>query len=96
MTRARLRGLASFSWSNFLVHVANKVVFSTDIVVVGIVLGAVASGHYAISAKLFGLAFGIGTAATTLLFPAFAELEGLGDHGDSDASSRQGFASGWR
>ncbi len=81
VTRERLRGLASFSWSNFLVHVANKVVFSTDIVVVGIVLGAVASGHYAISAKLFGLAFGIGTAATTLLFPAFAELEGLGDHG---------------
>ena len=40
VTRARMRDLVGVSWSNFLVHVANKVVFSTDVVVVGIVLGA--------------------------------------------------------
>ena len=39
VTRARMRELTSFSWSNFLVHLANTVVFSTDVVVVGIVLG---------------------------------------------------------
>ena len=82
-TRARIRELASFSSSNFLVHIANKIVFSTDVIVVGIVLGAVASGVYAVPAKLFALAFGLGTAVTTLMYPAFAELEGAG------ASQRQ-------
>jgi O-antigen/teichoic acid export membrane protein len=75
---ARLRQLAAFSSSNFLVHVAQKIVFSTDVVVVGIVLGSAASGVYSVPAKLFALAFGIGTAATSLMFPAFAELEGAG------------------
>jgi O-antigen/teichoic acid export membrane protein len=80
VTRFRAKELAAFSSSNFLVHLANKVVFSTDVVVVGLVLGASSSGVYAVPAKLFALCFGIGTAATSLLFPAFAELEGAGDH----------------
>ncbi len=82
-TRARVRQLVAFSWSNFLVHVAQKIVFSTDVIVVGIVLGATAAGVYGVPAKLFALAFGIGTALTSLMFPAFAELEGSG------ASERQ-------
>jgi O-antigen/teichoic acid export membrane protein len=78
VTRARLRELALFSSSNFLVHVAQKIVFSTDVIVVGIVLGSAASGVYSVPAKLFALVFGIGTAITSLMFPAFAELEGAG------------------
>lgn len=78
VTRERVRELTAFSGSNFLVHVAQKIVFSTDVIVVGIVLGAAASGVYAVPAKLFALAFGLGTAATSLMFPAFAELEGAG------------------
>ena len=39
-------------------------------------LGSAPSGVYAVPAKLFALSFGIGTAATSLMFPAFAELEG--------------------
>jgi O-antigen/teichoic acid export membrane protein len=78
VTRARLRELVTFSSSNFLVHVAQKIVFSTDVIVVGIVLGALATGEYSVPAKLFALAFGIGTAVTSLMFPAFAELEGAG------------------
>jgi len=78
VTRRRLRELAAFSSSNFLVHVAQKIVFSTDVVVVGIVLGSAASGVYSVPAKLFALVFGIGTAVTSLMFPAFAELEGAG------------------
>jgi O-antigen/teichoic acid export membrane protein len=78
VTRARIREIASFSSSNFLVHMAQKIVFSTDVVVVGIVLGSSATGVYSIPAKLFALAFGIGTAVTSLMFPAFAELEGEG------------------
>src|ERR687887_634626 len=78
VSRARLRELTAFSSSNFLVHVAQKIVFSTDVVVVGIVLGSAASGVYSVPAKLFALVFGIGTAVTSLMFPAFAELEGAG------------------
>jgi O-antigen/teichoic acid export membrane protein len=79
VTRARVRVLATFSSSNFLVHIAQKIVFSTDVIVVSIVLGAASSGVYSVPAKLFALVFGIGTAVTSLMFPAFAELEGAGD-----------------
>lgn len=79
VNRARLRQLAAFSSSNFLVHISQKIVFSTDVIVVGIVLGSAASAVYGVPAKLFALVFGIGTAATSLMFPAFAELEGAND-----------------
>ncbi|MBA3842914.1 MAG: polysaccharide biosynthesis C-terminal domain-containing protein, partial [Actinobacteria bacterium] len=78
VSRARLRELLTFSSSNFLVHVAQKIVFSTDVIVVAIVLGSSETGVYSVPAKLFALAFGIGTAVTSLMFPAFAELEGAG------------------
>ena len=78
VSRSRLRELTAFSSSNFLVHVAQKIVFSTDVIVVGIVLGSAPTGVYGVAAKLFALAFGIGTAVTSLMFPAFAELEGAG------------------
>ncbi|HEY0416525.1 MAG TPA: oligosaccharide flippase family protein [Gaiellaceae bacterium] len=83
VTRARLRELTTFSSSNFLVHVAQKIVFSTDVIVVTLVLGKEAAAVYGVPAKLFALVFGIGTAATSLMFPAFAELEG------ADALDRQ-------
>ena len=76
VTRARIRELTSFSWSNFLVHIANTVVFSTDVVVVGIVLGAKAAALYAIPAKLFSFAYGLGSVGTRLLYPALSEYEG--------------------
>jgi len=79
VTRAGVRGLVSVSWSNFLVHVANKVVFSTDVVVVGIVLGAREAAIYAIASRLFHLAFGLASVVTSLLYPAFAEYEGSGE-----------------
>jgi O-antigen/teichoic acid export membrane protein len=78
VTREGVRELTAFSGSMFLLHVANKVVFSTDVVVVGIVLGPVAATIYAIPARLFQLSFGLSSAATNLLFPAFAEHEGAG------------------
>ncbi|MBA3429001.1 MAG: polysaccharide biosynthesis C-terminal domain-containing protein, partial [Actinobacteria bacterium] len=51
----------------------------TDIVVVGIVLGPEAAALYAIPAKLFTLAFGLGSVGTNLLYPALAEHEGAGE-----------------
>jgi O-antigen/teichoic acid export membrane protein len=79
VSRARLRELMSFSWHNFLIHVTARVVFSADVVVVGVALGAAAAAYYAIPAKLFGLAFGLAVAATNLLYPAFAEAEGAAE-----------------
>jgi O-antigen/teichoic acid export membrane protein len=79
VTAARLRELLSVSWSNFLVQLANKVVFSTDIVVVGVVLGAREAAIYAIASRLFQLAFGLASVLTSLLYPAFAEYQGAGD-----------------
>jgi len=76
VTRERARELVSFSGRNFMIHVASKVVFSTDVIVVGIVLGSLAAGLYGVPAKLFALAFGLGLAVTTLLFPLLSELEG--------------------
>ena len=76
VNRREIRELAGVSTSNFLVHIANKVVFSTDVVVVGIVLGATATTFYAVPAKLFQLAFGLCSVGAILMFPAFAQHEG--------------------
>jgi O-antigen/teichoic acid export membrane protein len=78
VSRARIKQLTTFSSSNFLVHVAQKIVFSSDVIVVTIVLGSVATGEYGPAAKLFALVFGIGTAVTSMMLPAFAQLEGSG------------------
>jgi O-antigen/teichoic acid export membrane protein len=76
VTRDRLRELLAFSSSNFLIHISAKVVFSTDVIVVGILLGPVAAALYGIPAKLFEIGFNASVAGTNLLYPAFAELEG--------------------
>lgn len=75
-SRLHARELLGFSWHNFLIQIASKVVLSTDVIVVGVVLGTFAAGLYAVPAKLFALALGVGAAAATLLFPVLAELEG--------------------
>ena len=79
VTRRQARELLTFSSRNMLIQVASKVVFSTDVIVVSIILGSVAAGVYGIPAKLFALAFGVGIASTTLLFPLLSELEGADD-----------------
>lgn len=79
VTRRRAAELLRFSSRSMLIQVASKVVVSTDVIVVGIIFGSVAAGVYGIPAKLFALAFGVGIAATTLLFPLLSELEGAED-----------------
>jgi len=76
VSRARVRELLAFSWHNFLIHIAAKVAYSSDVIVVGIVLGAKAAALYGVPSRIFGLVFSLGTGATDLLYPAFAELEG--------------------
>jgi O-antigen/teichoic acid export membrane protein len=79
VSRSRLRELTRFSADNFVMHMSSKVVFTSDVVVVGIVLGPRQAALYAIPAKLFSTAFGIGSAGQRLLLPAFAEFEGAED-----------------
>ena len=81
VTRARVRELLAFSWHNFLIHIAAKIVFSADVVVVGIVLGAKAAAYYGLPSRVFGLVMGVGSGATNLLYPAFSELEGAEELG---------------
>lgn len=76
VTRARVSSLLRVSGHNAVIHLAAKIVFSTDVIVVGIVLGPLAAAAYAIPARLFELLFGLGTAGPGLLYPAYAELEG--------------------
>lgn len=76
VTRARVRDLLAFSWHNFLIHIAAKIVFSADVLVVGIVLGPKAAAYYGLPSRIFGLVMGLGSGATDLLYPAFSELEG--------------------
>jgi O-antigen/teichoic acid export membrane protein len=78
-TRAQAKELLSFSSRNMLIQVASKVVVSTDVIVVGVIFGSVSAGVYGIPAKLFALAYVVGIASTTLLFPLLAELEGADD-----------------
>jgi len=79
VNRQRFRELLRFSGDNFLIHVAAKVVYSTDVVVVGIVLGARAAALYAIASRIFSMATSLGTGGTRMLAPAFAEFEGAAD-----------------
>ena len=81
VTRERVRELLAFSWYGLLIQIAAKVVTSTDVIVVGIVLGAEAAALYGVPSRLFGVGLGLGTAGTSLLFPAFAELEGREQRG---------------
>jgi len=76
VNRLRVRELLTFSWHNFLIHLASKVAYSSDVIVVGIVLGAKAAALYGVPSRIFGLVLGLGSGATDLLYPAFAELEG--------------------
>lgn len=80
VTRERTRELLSFSWYGLLIQIAAKIVSSTDVILIGIILGPEAAALYGIPSRLFGIALSAGTAGTNVLFPAFSELEGRAEH----------------
>jgi len=80
VSRANVRALLGFSWFAFLGHVAGKVVFSADVIVIGAILGARQVALYGVAARLFGLAAGVASTGTDLLLPLQSELEGRGEH----------------
>lgn len=80
VSRDSLKGLLGFSWFGFLGHIAGKVVFSADVIVIGIILGAKEVALYGVASRLFGFAAGVASTGTSLLLPLQSELEGRGDH----------------
>ena len=76
VSRARVGELLAFSGYAFLGHLAAKVVFSADLILVGIVLDAEAVAQYAVASRLFGVGRALSATGTDVLFPTFAELEG--------------------
>ena len=94
LTRERMRQLLKVSGDNVLIHVSARVVFTSDVIVVGVVLGPEAAAYYAVAAKLFSMAFGVGTAGPNLLFPAFAQLEGSAEQTRQSILLRDGLRIG--
>ena len=80
ISRDSLKGLLGFSWFAFLGHIAGKVVFSADVIVIGIILGAKEVALYGVASRLFGFAAGVASTGTSLLLPLQSELEGRGEH----------------
>jgi O-antigen/teichoic acid export membrane protein len=80
VSRESLKGLLSFSWFGFLGHVAGKVVFNADVIVIGIILGARDVALYGVASRLFSLVAGVASTGTSLLLPVQSELEGRGEH----------------
>jgi O-antigen/teichoic acid export membrane protein len=80
VSRDSLKELLSFSWFGFLGHIAGKVVFSADVIVIGIILGAREVALYGVASRLFSLVSGVASTGTSLLLPVQSELEGRGEH----------------
>ena len=80
VSRDSVKGLLGFSWFAFLGHIAGKVLYSADVILIGAVLGAKQVALYGVAARLFGLASGVASTGTDLLLPLQSELEGRGEH----------------
>jgi O-antigen/teichoic acid export membrane protein len=79
VSRARVRELLSFSGYAFVSHIAAKIVFSADAILIGIFLGARAVALYAVASRLFALGSGLAGTGSDLLLPAYSEAEGRAD-----------------
>lgn len=77
--RARCRELLRYGGAALLVSLAQLVIWRTDSLVIGAVLGAEAVALYAFGAKLPAYARSLTTAASRVLTPAATRLDALGD-----------------
>jgi len=74
-----VRELLGFSGYAFFSHVAGKVLFSADVIVIGAVLGAKQVAFYGVAARLFDLATSVAATGTDVMLPVQSELEGRGE-----------------
>ncbi len=78
--RATVRELLSYSRFAFMTHLAGKVVYSADLILIGAIAGAEQVALYAVASRLFALAASVSQIGTELLLPFQSELEGRADH----------------
>ncbi len=78
--RSTIRNLLDYSRFAFMTHVAGKVVYSADLIVIGAIAGAEPVALYAVASRLFSLAGGVAQTGTELLLPVQSELEGREEH----------------
>ena len=76
VSRDSLKGLLGFSWFAFLGHIAGKVVFSADVIVIGIILGAKEVALYGVASRLFGLAAGVASTGNRAAAPVAERARG--------------------
>jgi O-antigen/teichoic acid export membrane protein len=77
--RGRLAGLLRFSGYVVAVHVASKVVFAADTLLVGLFLDVTAVALYAVVARLFAVGSALSTTGIDVLYPLQSELAGRED-----------------
>jgi len=90
VTRPSVRELLGFSGYAFFSHVAGKVLFSADVLVIGAVLGAKQVALYGVAARLFDLATSVAATGTDLMLPLQSELEGRGEQSRQRAFATAG------
>ena len=80
VSRAEVKSLLGFSWFAFIGHIGGKVLYSADLILIGMFLGARSVALYAVASRLFALASGVASTGTELLLPLQSELEGRAEH----------------
>jgi O-antigen/teichoic acid export membrane protein len=90
VTGQSVRELLGFSGYTFFSHVAGKVLFSADVLVIGAVLGAKQVALYGVAARLFDLATSVAATGTDVMLPVQSELEGRGEQSRQRALTTTG------
>ena len=90
VTGQSVRELLGFSGYAFFSHVAGKVLFSADVLVIGAVLGAKQVALYGVAARLFDLATSVAATGTDVMLPVQSELEGRGEQSRQRALTTTG------
>ena len=80
LRRSTVRELLSYSRFSFMTHIAGKVVYSADVVLIGIILSAKEVTLYGVASRLFALAASVAQVGTEVLLPLQSELEGRAEH----------------
>jgi O-antigen/teichoic acid export membrane protein len=78
--RSVVRELLSYSRFSFMTHVAGKVVYSADVILIGMIMGAKPVALYFVASRLFAFAGSAAMIGVEVLLPIQSELEGRAEH----------------
>lgn len=74
-----LRETAPYSIRSFVLSITSRILYQTDSIVIGIILGAAQVTPYAIAYRLCFMATYLFSQISTVMFPVFSKLSALGD-----------------